>query len=817
MTPPDNCYHCELPVPTGECYALEVEGQSLPMCCPGCRAVAQLIFESGLGDYYRYRDTPGNNPEAFTFEMSEMLEAVRLYDDPEVQRDFVRRDEAGVDSAILAVEGITCAACAWLIERQLKKCPGVLKVDTNLSQHRVQIQWDATKVALSTLLHEVAKIGYRAFPFQPDTQELLLREESRQALRRLGVAGLGMMQVMMYAVALYAGAFEGIEDVYRDFLRWVSFAVTTPVVLYAAQPFFRACVRDLAAGQLGMDVPVSLAITAAYFNSIWATWFQTGEVYFDSVCMFVFFLSVGRYTEMRARHRSDFATRTLLRLVPEVALRLEKDEETFVPVRSLRVGDRLRIKPGETIPVDGVVVEGVSSVDESMLTGESTPKAVVVGERLIGGTQNIESPLVMEARQVGPETVLSTIVALLDRAQSEKPALVGLADRVARVFVIMVLALAGLTFVAWWMIAPEKAIWVTLSVLVVTCPCALSLATPAALAGATSGLARIGFLATRGHVLESLAKATHVLLDKTGTLTKAELETVESVFVGELEPSSSLALACALESASEHPIAKAFLRATDTASSLEVQELSATPNLGVEGRWEGRRVRIGQPSYVSELWQEEGLQPPEQVLLKRKEALWILMGDENGPLAWFALEDQLRPEAKKFVHELKAQGLQVELLSGDPSPAVQRVARELNIETAQGGLTPRGKLERVRELEAEGAVVVMVGDGVNDAPVLAAAQVSIAMGGGADLAKITADAVLLGDDLSLLTDGLRWARQTRRVIRQNVTWALAYNLCALPLAALGWVPPWLAALGMSASSLLVTVNALRLHRVRAKT
>jgi Cu2+-exporting ATPase len=306
-------------------------------------------------------------------------------------------------------------------------------------------------------------------------------------------------------------------------------------------------------------------------------------------------------------------------------------------------------------------------------------------------------------------------------------------------------------------------------------------------------------------------------LDKTGTLTKAELEIIESVFVGELEPSSSLALACALESVSEHPIAKAFLHAADTVSLLEVKDRSATPNRGVEGQWEGRRVRVGQPSYVSELWQEECLQPPEQVLSKGREALWILLGDENGPLAWFALEDQLRPEAKAFVHELKARGLEVELLSGDPSPALQRVARELNIETARGGLTPKEKLDRVRALEAEGAVVVMVGDGVNDAPVLAAAQVSIAMGGGADLAKITADAVLLGDDLSLLTDGLRWARQTRRVIRQNVTWALAYNLCALPLAALGWVPPWLAALGMSASSLLVTVNALRLHRVREKT
>lgn len=816
MTPPDKCYHCELPVPPGDDYALEVEGRSLPMCCPGCRAVAQFILESGLGDYYRYRDTPGNNPESLPIEMSEMLEAVRLYDDPEVQRDFVRRDEVGGDSVTLAIEGITCAACAWLIERKLKSCPGVLKAATNLSQHRVQLQWDSSQVALSTLLNEVAKIGYRAFPFQPDTQEMLLREESRQALRRLGVAGLAMMQVMMYAVALYAGAFEGMEDVYRDFLRWVSFAVTTPVVLYAAQPFFRACVRDLTAGQPGMDVPVSLAIAAAYFNSVWATLYQTGDVYYDSVCMFVFFLSVGRYIEMRARHRSDFATRTLLRLVPEVALRLEGGEEAFVPVRSLRVGDRLRIKPGETIPVDGVVVEGVSSVNESMLTGESYPKAMGVGAKLIGGTQNVESALVMEVSQVGPETVLSTIVALLDRAQSEKPALVGLADRVARVFVVTVLALAGVTFLAWWMIAPEKAIWVTLSVLVVTCPCALSLATPAALAGATSGLARIGFLATRGHVLESLAKATHVVLDKTGTLTKAELEIVEFVNLGELDASTSLALARALESASEHPIAKAFLRADDPTSPLEVKACSMKPNRGVEGLWEGRRVRVGQPNYVSELWQEE-LTPPAEMLSKRKESLWILMGDENGPLAWFALEDELRPEAKTFVHSLQAQGLQLELLSGDPSLAVQRVARELGIETARGGLTPMEKLERVHELEAEGAVVVMVGDGVNDAPVLAGAQVSIAMGGGADLAKITADAVLLGDDLSLLTDALRWARKTRRIIRQNVTWALAYNLCALPLAALGWVAPWMAALGMSASSLLVTMNALRLHRVRAKT
>jgi Cu2+-exporting ATPase len=810
------CFHCGLRVPRGTDFFVEVDGRARPMCCPGCSAVAQTIVAQGLVDYYRRREGPGANPENLA---AGPLPELLIFDEPEVQRDFVRGADGDARSVTLAIEGITCAACAWLIERHLRRQPGVLTADVNLAAHRAQLRWNPNAAALSALLHSVAEIGYVARPYRPDHQAALMREEQRRALRRLGVAGLGTMQVMMFAVALYAGALQGMEPHYRAFLRWVSLAVATAVVLYSARPFFQGALRDLRARQPGMDVPVALAIGAAYLASAWATFTRSGEVYFDSVCMFTFFLGIGRYFEMRIRHRSDERVRTLLGRLPETARRLGPTGEEVVPARVLVAGDRIVVRPGETIPADGDVIEGESSVSEAVLTGEALPAGKSPGDSVVGGSQNVDGPLLVAVTRTGADGTLAAILALVDRAQAEKPPVARAADRVARGFVGGVIAAAAVAGFVWWRIAPADAFWVVLSVLVVTCPCALSLATPAAFAAATNGLAGCGFLIARGHVLEGLAKLSHVVFDKTGTLTRGELRLASVLPERGLTAADAVARGRALEARSEHPIARAFAQASEAGDAparhceLGTRDLENAPNRGVAGRIAGRAHRLGRPDWVAELWREATAggapAPPND------EESWLLLGDGDGPLAWFSLHDEMRADAAPTVARLRERGIEVVLLSGDPAAgSVSRLADALSIREARAGATPADKVAYVDDLQRAGALVAAVGDGVNDAPVLGRAQVSVAMGGGTDLARVSADAVLLGDGLGALAEAVDQARKTRRIVSQNLGWALLYNLTALPLAACGYVAPWMAAIGMSASSLLVVVNALRLNQVR---
>ncbi len=798
------CFHCGLPIPDGVDCQAQIDGLARAMCCPGCAAVAELIVATGLGDYYRYREAPAGAAERTT--VAAVAELLR-YDQPALQRGVVRDDGERGRRVTLALRGLRCAACAWLIERHLTRQPGVVSVHVNLAHERAELAWREGETRLSTLLTEIARLGYAAQPYQPDQQEQARRDEYRAALGRLALAGLGAMQVMMFAVGLYAGALQDMAPAHRDYLRMVSALVTMPIVAWAARPFFAAAARDLRNRRLGMDVPVALAIAIAFVASLVATALRSGEVYFDSVCMFVFLLSLGRFVEMRARHRAAAAIEGALRRPPAHATRLDDDgASAIVAAAELVPGDRVLVKPGETVPADGRVVEGSGWVNEAMLTGEQWPRARRRGDLVLGGTQNGESPLVVAVERSGADGVLAGVQRLVDRAGSEKPPVARLADRVAQAFVPAVLLLAAAVAAVWWRIDPSQAFWVTLSVLVVSCPCALSLATPAALTAATGGLLRRGLLVTRAHVLEGLHGATHVVFDKTGTLTQGSFRLRRSVPLPPHDLAGALALARALESRSEHPIARAF--AADAATPAVV-DAAAVAGFGVEGVVGGRRYRIGNPDWVTELTGGGAPNPPS-----RDDDMWVLLGDTDGAVAWFALEDAPRPEAAAAVRALRQRGLAVQLLSGDPSAAVAQLARRLGIEVAVRGASPAEKLRHVQALQAAGAVVVMVGDGVNDAPVLGAAQVSVAMGGGTDLAVGGADCVLLREDLGVLADAIDLAHRTRRVLYQNLGWSLAYNAVALPLAALGWVAPYWAALGMSLSSLVVVLNAVRLgaHR-----
>ncbi len=798
MPAPLSCYHCGLPVPSGSPYEARVLGETRAMCCPGCRAVAEAIVAGGLEGYYRHRSETAANPEALPNALPDEL---ALFDREDVQRPFVQH-QGELSETSLLIEGISCAACGWLIERHLRTLPGVDEARLNLSNHRLQVRWADSQLPLSELLKELRRIGYAGHPYKADDAAERLAAENKRAMRQLGVAGLLWMQVMMAAMATWPEFNIDLSPELDKILRWVSLFLTTPIVFYCCGQFFRGALRDLRTRHLSMDVSVSLAIGGAYAAGIWSTVTGIGELYFDAVGMFALFLLAGRYLERRARERTAAATAQLVNLLPASCLRLDASGQSQrILLGELAVGDRVLVPPGALMPADGLILEGQSSVDESLLTGEYLPLPRGRGDAVTAGTLNVEGPLTLEVQALGDQTRLSAIVRLLERAQADKPRLAELADKVAQWFLIIVLLAAAIVGLAWWQIDPSRAFWIVLSLLVATCPCALALATPTALTTATGSLHKLGLLLTRGHVLEGLNQIDTVIFDKTGTLTEGRLTLSAIHPLGPIDNDACLALAAALENRSEHPIARAFGRAPRPAEQVE-----NVPGKGLEGLVDGQRLRIGQAAFVAELggWAE-----PE---IPGSNGQWLLLGNEQGPLAWLVLDDRLREDAPLLLDACRARGWQVMLLSGDSSPMVGEIARRLGIDDARGGLSPDAKLDVLRDLHQQGRRVLMLGDGVNDVPVLAGADISVAMGSATDLAKTSADAVLLSNRLESLVQALSVAGRTRRIIIQNLAWATLYNGLVLPFAALGWVTPVWAAFGMSVSSLLVVINALRLAR-----
>ncbi|WP_444912291.1 heavy metal translocating P-type ATPase [Microbulbifer sp. PAAF003] len=791
-----SCYHCGLPVPPGSNHSVVIDGVARDMCCPGCEAVASAIVSGGLDGFYRFREKESDRPEE-----AQPQDRWAAYDLPEVQQQFVHDWDNGNKIASLLISGITCAACVWLIEKHLGQLDGIEKVSVNASTQRAQIGFNPDKIKPSELFGELERIGYRPAPATAANQESVIQSEHRAALRRLGVAGLGTMQVMMFAIALYFGAAaeEGVGEFERYF-RWVSLLVATPVVFYAARPFFSAALRSLRARHLSMDVPVSLAIGMAYVASFYATVFGTGEVYFESISMFTFFLLLGRTVEMRARHRAGLASGGLAQLLPMTAAKYQGDDIVHVPVAALVAGNKVLLRPGDTIPADGEVLEGVSGVDESLLSGESALQQKSAGSPVYAGSVNGDSTLTIRITAAGQSTRLSAIERLVERAQLDKPNQVALADRVAGIFVGVVLFSALAAFVVWWQIDPSRAFWVSLSVLVVTCPCALSLATPAALASATLRLQQLGLLVAGGSLLETLPGIGRVLFDKTGTLTRGEPRILHiDLLRANWTEQRVKDVAAALESQTNHPLARAF-RAWR--GNLIASDLKVHTGAGLEGQIEGDSYRLGKASFVSS----------EEISTPEGEGQWLLLGDSLGPVGWIALGDKLRDSATTAVEGLTEQGLSVELLSGDQSAEVERLAGRAGIDNYRAGASPEDKLSHMKQLQSDGEKVLMVGDGINDVPVLSGADASVAMMSAADLAQSRADAILLNGDLEVLPKAIELAHKCRRIVRQNLAWALGYNVIALPLAFCGLVPPWAAAIGMSLSSLIVVLNALRLSR-----
>ena len=801
--PPTDCFHCGEALAGRSPVWVRVQGRDVAVCCAGCRAAAQLIAELGLEDFYRFRTAPQQRP-------AQPLEDWLAYDDPSLLESLTRTEPRG-RAVMFMVDGLTCAACSWLITRSLRQLDGVAYVSVNTATGRARIVWDPHRIKLSRLMQVVAELGFRPQIAAGENTGAQAQAERRELLKRLAVAGLGMMQVMMFAVAMYVGNSQGMEPDVRAYLRIVSLLVTTPVMLYGGWPYFANAVRALAARSITMDVPVSLGLILAYGASVFNTWRRAGEVYFDSVTMFIFFLTIARYVEMVARHQSTRVSDSLSRMLPATAHRVSmRDDGTDavaeVPVAQIKAGDRLLVRAGEAVPADGRLERGATRFDESMLTGESLPVERAAGDAVTAGTLNLGSPVRMEVTATGGATVLASIVALLNRAQSERPRITRAADRMASSFLARVLIGAALVCAVWCFIEPSRAFAATLAVLVVACPCAFSLATLVAVASANAALARRGVLVTNPDAVESLTKVTRVVFDKTGTLTHGMVSVARCTPRAELSARECLAIAAALELNSEHPIAHAFSAVPD--QGLRAENLRIVAGGGVAGVIGGKSYRIGTRAFVA------GIERPAPAAAYESgvDDAVIVLGCGGAELATFALEDAPRSESASAVEALHRQGLSTEILSGDSLAAVVRLARHCGIAAYAARQSPADKLARVNALTREGEFIAMVGDGINDAPVLGGSGVSVAMSRGSALTLASADLILVGDSLQALPGAFLLARRAMNIIRQNLRWAAGYNFVAMPLAALGWIPPWAAAIGMSSSSILVVLNSLRLMR-----
>jgi Cu2+-exporting ATPase len=776
-------------------YGANVDGRAVQLCSPECAAVVGRIVENGLTEFYRFRDAPASPAVSH--------ERWQSYDREAIQREFVAvRADAAREAQLLA-QGVRCAACAWLIERAMAGVPGVLAIAVDPLTTRMRLAWDPDRASLSGLLARIAALGYEPCPFTDDELDRAALLERRSALRRLIVAGLGMSEVMSYATAMYAGALQDMTPAIEQFLRLVSLLVATPVVFYAATPFYAGAWRGVRNGRPGMDLPVSLAVVAAYAASAWNALTGGGEVYFDSAVMFVFFLSCARFLEMSGRHRALGMTGALARHLPRLATRLAGGQPEAVGVSELEPGDLVLVPPGQTVPVDGVLASDGAKIDESLLTGESRPVRKSCGDRVLAGSINLLGAATIRVESIGAGTVLAQIGRLITVARDERPRLVQVTDRIGAWFVTGVLLLALSSGIAWWWIAPERAFEIVLAVLVVTCPCALALATPAAFTVGMSALARQGILVRRPGAIETLSRVTDLVFDKTGTLTEPGAGIHRVVALAGRGEAELLALAAALESRSEHPIARAF-PAPDPA--LAVTEVAAVPGGGLVGRVDGELLRIGTRSFAlgATVTEKTGPAPAEA------ETQSVFLGNDRELLARFDLVEQLGAGAAEATARLRSAGIRVTIASGDQPGPVRAVARRLGLTSWQAALQPADKLALARAMQTEGRVVGMVGDGINDSPVLAGADVSIALGSGTSLAQHAADCILMGTGLTALPTAISLSRRVMRIVRQNLWWAVAYNVVTVPLAVTGVLAPWLAALGMSASSLLVTFNALRL-------
>jgi Cu2+-exporting ATPase len=816
--PSGHCFHCGLPNTEGSAYPVTILNTKHDMCCPGCQAVSRAIVDNGLVNYYEFRTAPAERGD---IALDNTMAKLTVYDEPELQDEFVFED-AKHKSIQLTVEGITCAACGWLIEKQLVKLAGIKQVSVNVAARRAVINWDPENVKLSVILSRLKSIGYESLPFQPDAHEASYKKEQKAFLKKLGLAGIMTMQVMMLAMAQYFDILGNFDDDAIGYFNAVSLLLTTPVVLYSGSIFYLSALKALMAKTVNMDVPVTIAIVATYIAGLLAVNRNTGEVYFESICMFIFFLSIGRYLEHRSRHKASLISSNMLKLIPVTAQKQTDKGFVTVIAKQLVKDDVVLVKAGETVPIDGEIMEGKSFFDESMLTGEFEPVIKSIGQRIYAGSLNQQDSVIIRVEASIKYAMMNQILRLQEIAMARKPKMAAAADELSRYFVVAVLIISAATYTYWTLLESPNAFWITISVLVATCPCALGLATPSALTCAMAKLNEIGVLLKRADALEQLTKTTDIIFDKTGTLTKGEFcivqrwinPTCDELFGIEKHAIEDyiMALTNAIESRSEHPIAKAFERDIQSTDQLEmkftktdfiISQYTVNIGEGISATINNRNIELGSQAKILPLLCKSSSMIDVQ-------GANVLLATNGILIAAFWITDTVQVDAVSVIHQLNE--YELTLLSGDTQSNVNNIATELAIKNAVGDSTPKAKLEYISRLQEQNKRVVMLGDGINDAPVLAAADVSIAVGNASDLAKNAADIVLLNPKLQLLVDVLLMAKRTKSKIKQNIAWSLGYNLTVLPFAIVGWLTPWQAALGMSLSSIIVVYNSTRLMR-----
>jgi Cu2+-exporting ATPase len=808
------CFHCGLPIPHDADFHARLDDAVRDFCCFGCQSVSSAIYEAGLQGYYQ------RTPEgALLGPPPEPPKDVEIYDFDEVQQEFTTCS-GDIRDIHLLVEGIHCPACVWLIERGLQRAPGVQSANVNLAAKRLHLRWDNSRSKLSDLIRALARIGYAAVPYDPESAEGAIKKANRAMLFRLFFAGFAMMNMMWISIALYSGADR---DEFRQFFHWMGLALATPTLLYSGYPFYRGAFGGLRGGHLTMDLPIAIGLSVTYLYSLYVTVSHStvGEVYFDTVTNLTFVILIGRYLEGMFRHQAISATKRLMELQPRVAIVMRDGQEQMTPIRGVKLGDHVLVKPGYKVPVDGIVLEGHSAVDEAMLSGESAPQSKSAGALVYAGTVNTNGALLVEVRAQLQDTTLSKIIRLVEEAQSSKAPIQRLADSVVPWFVLVTLICATITFFIWNSHDFEIALMAATSVLIITCPCALGMATPMSIAVASGLGSKHGILVKNGLVLETLSKVTHFVFDKTGTLTEGKMSVAQVQVASRYDEQEVLRHAAAVERYSEHGVGKAIVAEADVRQlayrELAASDFHATAGLGVQANIAGRPVLLGSAEWLVRqgIILDEVLQARAHALeTQAMSCVYMALGGVH--VAIIALADKLRGDAQQLVNELREAGVTMTLLSGDRRPVAEAIARQLGGMEVIAEVLPQDKDLVIQRLQQGGAVVAMVGDGINDAPALIRADVGIALGSGTDVSVESADIVLMHNELDKVRLASQLSRRTLRTIKQNIGLSFVYNAIMVPLAMMAKVSPLVAAISMPVSSLIVIGNAARIRTLFKK-